>query len=170
MNRPPRHRRNPRRLAATQLAALGTCELQVLLNARHGEAVTPAQAEARRAGIEEHARFDRVVRAEHNAGRKGRAPGPCWIASVAYGPTDRRTNELRRFRDRVLRRHGWGRAVMGMYYRSAPPVAEWLQQHTTTTWMVRRGLDGIRLLISPWTGENDEREHPEGTADPLHQF
>ncbi len=166
----PRHRGNPRRLAATQLAALGTCEIQVLLNARHGEAVTPAQAIARAEGVKEHERFDRVVRAQHNEGRKVRRPGPCWVASVAYGPQDPRTDQLRRFRDRVLRRHAWGRAMVAMYYRSAPPVAEWLERHAGATWMVRRGLDGIRFLIAPWTGENDEREHPERPADQLHQL
>lgn len=170
MNRPPRHRRNPHRLAATQLAALGTCEIRVLLDARHGEAVTPAQAVAREEGIKEHARFDRVVRSEHNVGLPARRPGPCWIASVAYGGSDPRTNELRRFRDRVLRRHPWGRSLVAVYYRSAPPVAEWLAQHAAAAWMVRRGLDGIRLLITPWTGENDGREYSERTADRLHQF
>lgn len=167
-NRP--QRRNPRRLAATQIAAMGTCEVRMLLDARHGEAVTPAQAVAREEGLKEHARFDQVVREAHNKGRTGAKPGPCFIASVAYGPEDARTDQLRRFRDQVLRRHRWGRRFVVVYYRYSPAVAMWLQERDGATRMVRCVLDGIRMMLAPWTGENDGREYAPDPPYEVHQL
>lgn len=164
-----RDRHRQRRLSATQLAAMGTCELRMLLDARHGEAVTPEQQVSRQEGIREHQRFDQLVRASHNPGRRPRT-GPCFIATAVYGFTDPRTNELRRFRDRVLRRHAWGRALVVLYYRASPSVVSWLEGKPGTTWMVGRMLDGIRVVLNPWMGEDDGREHPADPTDAVHQL
>lgn len=165
MRDPHRHRR----VSATQLAAMGTCEVRMLLDARHGEVVGPEQQASRQEGIREHQRFDQLAREAHNAGRKPRV-GPCFVATAVYGGADPRTNQLRRFRDRVLRRHRLGRLLVVLYYRASPAVAQWLQGKPGATWMVRRTLDGIRAVLIPWTGEDNGREHAADPPDAVHQL
>ena len=64
------------------------------------------------------------------------APGPCFVASVAFGDGAPEVTKLRAFRDRVLVRSRPGRAFIGWYYREGPALAKlvsrkpWLQTAT----------------------------------------
>ena len=60
-------------------------------------------------------------------------PSKCFIATAAWGGGEQaEVLALRRFRNRVLRRRWWGRAVVAVYERVSPPLAvavcrhEWL--------------------------------------------
>lgn len=144
-----------RRLSATDIAALGHCETKVVLDQRLGEVVTPAQAQARARGNQEHQRFDRVATQHHNRSRPDAQPSPCFIASAVYGPSCWRTNELRSFRDRVLMPTPWGRAFVASYYRLSPPVARWLRTSPRATHLVRLVLDQVRHLVTAKEGRHD---------------
>lgn len=136
-----------RRLSATDIAALGHCEMKVVLDQRLGEIVTPAQAAARARGNQEHQRFDRAASQHHNQSRPDAQTNPCFIASAVYGPDCWRTNELRSFRDRVLAPTPWGRVFVATYYRLSPPVARWLRTSPRATRQVRGVLDLVRHFV-----------------------
>jgi hypothetical protein len=139
--------RRQRRLSATDIAALGHCETKLVLERKHGEVVTPDQAQARERGRQEHLRFDQAASTHHNRRVPKPSPSPCWIASAVYGPDCWRTNQLRAFRDNTLLPRPWGRGVVAAYYRLSPPVARWLRKSPRAAGLVRRALDVIRTII-----------------------
>ena len=140
-----------RRVSATQIAALGHCELKVVLERRHGEKVTEVQRAARQRGNQEHVRFDRLATQHHNRPGSTR-PSPCFVATAVYGQNCSRTNELRAFRDRTLRRTRTGRELIATYYRCSPPIARWLRTSPRATNAVRVCLDVIRAIIRSMEG------------------
>jgi hypothetical protein len=52
------------------------------------------------------------------------APGPCFVATVAFGDEAAETQALRAFRDRVLVRSRGGRAFVEAYYAFGPVLAK----------------------------------------------
>jgi hypothetical protein len=57
-------------------------------------------------------------------------PGPCFIATTAYGSPDHPcVRALRAFRDRYLMRSRPGRSFVDLYYRLSPPVARFVGKH-----------------------------------------
>jgi hypothetical protein len=46
----------------------------------------------------------------------------CFIASHLYGPEDRRTIQLRRYRDQTLRKYFAGRVFIAVYYKLSPTL------------------------------------------------
>ena len=141
-------------LAATRLAKLGACEIQMLLDEQHGEVVTAARRRARDRGDEEHRRFDRVVQEAHNQRPTGRK-GPCFVATAVYGPADPRTDELRGFRDEVLKPSQLGRWFVAWYYRHSPRVARLLGKHRWLARIAGRILDGTRWVLVTRRFAND---------------
>ena len=55
--------------------------------------------------------------------------GPCFIATSVYGEDSLFVNILREFRDRILNKFYLGRKFTEIYYRTSPPIAEYLKDH-----------------------------------------
>jgi len=65
----------------------------------------------------------------------------CFIASAAFRDAGApRVVRLRAFRDRFLLPHAWGRALVRVYYRVSPPLAERLRDERAVAAMVRTAL------------------------------
>ncbi len=68
---------------------------------------------------------------ELNGGPDARATDPrCFIATAAFGtPLGAELNTLRWFRDTMLMTHGLGRRFVKFYYRTSPPLADYIASH-----------------------------------------
>ena len=65
----------------------------------------------------------------------------CFIATAAYGtPMAEDIQVLREFRDEYLLTNPLGQALVGIYYRVSPPMAEFITEHTSLKPVVRAGL------------------------------
>jgi hypothetical protein len=69
-------------------------------------------------------------------------PSPrCFIATAAYGtPMAEEIQILRQFRDEYLFTNPVGQALVGLYYRVSPPIAEFITEHPSLKPIVRAGL------------------------------
>ncbi|WNG34812.1 hypothetical protein F0U61_14995 [Archangium violaceum] len=63
----------------------------------------------------------------------------CFVVTAAFGEGAPELVAFREFRDEVLRRHGWGREFIRVYYRYGPGVARWVVVRPG----VRRGVRGV---------------------------
>lgn len=73
----------------------------------------------------------------------GRSSSPCFIATAAFGtPFMPEVAALRTFRDRVLMTNPTGRAFVALYYRTSPPLADFIATHD----FLRAG---VRALLRP---------------------
>jgi hypothetical protein len=67
--------------------------------------------------------------------------GGCFIATAAYGsPMAEEIDILREFRDEYLLTNSVGRALVDLYYRVSPPMAEFITEHPSLKTIVRAGL------------------------------
>ena len=67
--------------------------------------------------------------------------GICFIATAAYGaPMAEDIQVLRDFRDEYLLTNPLGQALVGIYYRVSPPMAEFITEHPSLKPIVRAGL------------------------------
>jgi uncharacterized repeat protein (TIGR02543 family) len=67
--------------------------------------------------------------------------GGCFIATAAYGtPMAEEIQILREFRDRYLLTNPVGQALVDVYYRVSPPIAEFITEHPNLKPIVRAGL------------------------------
>ena len=67
--------------------------------------------------------------------------GGCFIATAAYGtPMAEEIEILREFRDEYLLTNPVGRALVALYYRVSPPMAEFIAEHPSLKPIVRTGL------------------------------
>jgi hypothetical protein len=68
-------------------------------------------------------------------------PPICFIATAAYGtPMAEEIQILREFRDEYLLTSPLGQALVGLYYRTSPPVAQFITEHPSLKPVVRVGL------------------------------
>ena len=65
----------------------------------------------------------------------------CFIATAAYGtPMADEIQILREFRDEYLLTNPLGRALVDLYYKVSPPIAEFITEHPSLKPIVRAGL------------------------------
>jgi len=65
----------------------------------------------------------------------------CFIATAAYGTaTAQEIEVLREFRDGYLLTNSLGQALVDLYYRISPPIAEFITEHPSLKPIVRAGL------------------------------
>jgi len=68
-------------------------------------------------------------------------PEVCFIATAAYGtPMADEIEILRDFRDEYLLTYPLGQALVDVYYRVSPPIAEFIRDHPSLKPVVRAGL------------------------------
>lgn len=72
----------------------------------------------------------------------------CFIATAAYGSSlHQNLDDLRWFRDHILRKMPGGEQLIQLYYQSSPPVAQWIKEHPLAAKIVRSVLYGPVQLI-----------------------
>jgi hypothetical protein len=129
-------------IAASELARLGYCEAKVFFDARHGERPTAAQCARRAEGLAAHAQFHtdgQLVQREPAQDKR------CFVATLAFGSEAYETQALRDFRDDVLLRTRWGRALVRLYYVMSPNLCAVLPRLPGATKVVRWVL---RILLA----------------------
>jgi hypothetical protein len=73
--------------------------------------------------------------------RIGEPIGGCFIATAAYGtPMAEEIEVLREFRDQYLLTNPVGEALVDVYYKVSPPMAEFINEHPALKPVVRAGL------------------------------
>ena len=131
-------------VSATELARMGACETQIVLDARHGRGPVSAKAKASSArGIEVHERALQAAIAANGAGDRR-----CFIATAVYGGDAWQTDALRGWRDRRLAVSTPGRAVIALYYRLSPVAAAAAARWPWLRRMVRVVLDRLVRRIA----------------------
>jgi hypothetical protein len=71
----------------------------------------------------------------------GTYTGGCFIATAAYGTdTAQQLDVLRAFRDQVLLKDPLGSRFVSLYYKTSPPIADYLAQHNLLRTVVREAL------------------------------
>ena len=75
----------------------------------------------------------------------------CFIATAAYGTdTARELDILRAFRDEVLLPNSLGAKFVSFYYRTSPPIANFISQHEVLRTIVRVGFVDPIVKILTW--------------------
>mgnify|MGYP006892259313 CR=1 FL=1 len=97
-----------------------------------GAKVNQEASVARAAGTEAHAELNAAVDRR------------CYIATCAFGDDDRRTWNLRTYRDEVLAKSIAGRVLINLYYMTSPHLVVVAERSPPFRRLVRRSLD---LLI-----------------------
>ena len=94
--------------------------------------------------------YSNEILAQMAGGKSGSGGGSgCFIATAAFGtPLAPQVNTLRAFRDRVLLTNTPGRLFVALYYRTSPPLADFITEHD----LLRAG---VRTLLRPliWLAE-----------------
>jgi hypothetical protein len=76
----------------------------------------------------------------------------CFIASAAYGTdTAKQLDILREFRDTVLLPNSLGAKFVSFYYKTSPPIANFISQHEVLRIAVRVGFVDPIVKILTWT-------------------
>jgi alpha-tubulin suppressor-like RCC1 family protein len=76
----------------------------------------------------------------------------CFIATAAYGTdTAKEIDILREFRDTVLLANNLGAEFVSFYYRTSPPIADFVSQHEVLRTAVRAGFVDPTVKILAWT-------------------
>jgi hypothetical protein len=78
--------------------------------------------------------------------------GFCFIATAAYGTdTAKQLDILREFRDTVLLPNSLGAKFVSFYYRTSPPLANFISQHEALRTVARVGFVDPIVKILTWT-------------------
>lgn len=115
-----------KRLAATELAKLGKCEKQLLLNNVYPDARQNKDVEEKRLqGIEKHKIFEeenqRIINSQRNVKQYDTPTDKrCYIATAVFGVSAPETIKLRQWRDDYLKNYYFGRKFITVYYKISP--------------------------------------------------
>ena len=83
---------------------------------------------------------------------EGLPSGVCFIATAAYGTdTAKELDILREFRDEVLLPNSLGAEFVSLYYKTSPPLANFISQHEILRTVVRVGFVDPIVKILTWT-------------------
>jgi len=78
--------------------------------------------------------------------------GGCFIATAAYGTdTAKEIDILREFRDTVLLPNSLGAKFVSLYYKTSPPIADFISQHEVLRTAVRVGFVDPIVKILNWS-------------------
>jgi hypothetical protein len=78
--------------------------------------------------------------------------GFCFIATAAYGTdTARQLDVLREFRDKLLLPSTVGARLVSFYYRTSPPIADFISRHEALRTIVRVGFVDPIVRILTWS-------------------
>jgi len=78
--------------------------------------------------------------------------GWCFIATAAYGTdTSKEIDILREFRDTVLLPNSLGTKFVSLYYRTSPPIADFVSRHEALRTAVRVGFVDPIVKILDWS-------------------
>ena len=78
--------------------------------------------------------------------------GGCFIATAAYGTdTAKEIDTLREFRDAVLLPNSLGAKLVSLYYKTSPPIANFISQHEVLRTAVRVGFVDPIVKILNWS-------------------
>lgn len=87
--------------------------------------------------------YSNEILAQMAGGGSSSGSSNCFIATAAFGtPLAPHVNTLRAFRDRVLLTNTPGRLFVALYYRTSPPLADFIAEHD----LLRAG---VRTLLRP---------------------
>jgi len=76
----------------------------------------------------------------------------CFVATAAYGTdTAKEIDILREFRDTVLLPNSLGARFVSLYYKTSPPIADFISQHEVVRTAVRVGFVDPIVKILTWT-------------------
>ena len=79
-------------------------------------------------------------------------PWSCFIATAAYGTdTAKEIDILREFRDTVLLPNSLGAEFVSLYYKTSPPIANFISQHEVIRTAVRVGFVDPIVKILNWS-------------------
>jgi hypothetical protein len=87
-------------------------------------------------------------------GHPSETPQPCgcFIATAAYGTdTAKDIDILREFRDEVLLPNSLGAKFVSLYYKTSPPIADFISQHEVLRTAVRVGFVDPIVAILNWS-------------------
>jgi len=85
-------------------------------------------------------------------GHPSETPGGCFIATAAYGTdTAGELDILREFRDAVLLPNSLGAKFVSLYYKTSPPLANFISQHEVLRTVVRVGFVDPIVKILNWS-------------------
>lgn len=135
-------------VTASQLAEMGYCERKIRYEALCGKRTSLKRQEAQDRGNAAHVEFfNEGKQSLQGRGYSDHKPW-CFIATLVFGPAASETQALRALRDQVLRKSGWGRALIRAYYRKSPTIYLAVAGKTEVLGMLRLVLRVVALFAS----------------------
>ena len=90
----------------------------------------------------------------------------CYIATAAYGTAlHDDLDVLRSFRDRVLNVHRLGRVLVLLYYRTSPPIANFIRKRDCLRFLVRQPIRGVVGVLKLAQNGEDSSGNSSGSPD-----